>query len=59
MLNVVGALSGIDDAWNVYLEAVDSWRAELKAVRKAEEVVGTVLRDREILYVWFWLACIC
>jgi hypothetical protein len=35
----------------LYVGAVDKWREELKGLREMEGDVGTVMRDREILYV--------
>ncbi|CAG8677845.1 4158_t:CDS:2, partial [Acaulospora colombiana] len=49
LLGVVTALSAAEDAFKAYVMAVDAWRADLKRVRRAEEVVANVLRDREIL----------
>lgn len=49
MLGVVSALSGADEALKGYAVAVDSWRNDLKRVRRSEEEVANVLRDREIL----------
>ncbi|KAG8842566.1 hypothetical protein FRB91_004101 [Serendipita sp. 411] len=49
MMAAVAALSGAEDALKAYTTAVDAWRADLKRVRKCEEVVSNVLRDREIL----------
>jgi len=49
MLSVVSALSGADEALRAYLLAVDAWRTDLKRVRRSEEEIGTILRDREIL----------
>ena len=49
MLAVVNALSGAEDALRTYSAALDTWRAELKRVKRAEDVVSNVLKDREIL----------
>lgn len=49
MLAVVNALSGAEEALRTYSTALDAWRAELKRVKRAEDVVSNVLRDREIL----------
>ena len=49
MLGIVSALSGADEALKAYLVAVDAWRTELKRVRRSEEEVATILKDREIL----------
>jgi hypothetical protein len=49
MLGVVSALSGADEALKAYLVAIDAWRVDLKRVRRSEEEVTTVLKDREIL----------
>jgi hypothetical protein len=51
LLGVVTALSAAEEAFKSYVMAVDAWRADLKRVRRAEEVVANVLRDREILSV--------
>ena len=49
--NVIGALTGAEDALRKYAGVVDGWRGHLKQVKKSEEEVASILRDREILYV--------
>lgn len=51
VINVIGALSGAEDALRKYAGVVDGWRGDLKLVKKTEEEVASILRDREILYV--------
>jgi hypothetical protein len=51
IIAVAGVLSAADEALRLYVGAVDKWREELKEFRDMEEDVGTVMRDREILYV--------
>ena len=51
IIAVAGVLSAADEALRMYVGAVDKWREELKGLRDMEEDVGTVMRDREILYV--------
>ena len=51
VINVIGALSGAEDALRKYAGVVDGWRGDLKLVKKAEDEVASILRDREILYV--------
>lgn len=49
--NVIGALTGAEDALRKYASVVDGWRGHLKQVKKSEEEVASIMRDREILYV--------
>ena len=51
MLAVAVALAGADEALRKYIASVDAWREDLKQIRRLEDEVGNVLRDREILYV--------
>jgi hypothetical protein len=51
ILAVAGSLAGADDALRRYVQAVDGWRERLRELKDMEEDVGTVMRDREILYV--------
>lgn len=51
VINVIGALSGAEDALRKYAGVVEGWRADLKLVKKSEDEVASMLRDREILYV--------
>lgn len=49
LLGVIGALKGIDSSWGEVTNSIERWREELKTVKKKEDEVGAVLRDREIL----------
>jgi len=51
VINVIGALSGAEDALRKYAGVVDGWRGDLKLVKRGEDEVASILRDREILYV--------
>ena len=51
VINVVGALNGAEDALMKYAGVVDTWRADLNLLKKSEDEVAGILRDREILYV--------
>ena len=48
---MAGTLSGADDALRHYAAAVDTWREQLRELKEMEDDVGTIMRDREILYV--------
>jgi hypothetical protein len=48
-LAIASAFSGADDALRRYAQSVDKWRAGLGELKKAEDEVGVVIRDREIL----------
>jgi hypothetical protein len=49
LLAIASAFSGADDALRRYAQSVDKWRAGLGELKKAEDEVGVVIRDREIL----------
>lgn len=49
ILSVVAALNGVDEALRGYVTAVDTWRADLKRVKRCEDEVANVMKDREIL----------
>lgn len=49
ILGVAEAFQGADDAIARYCIEVDHWRARLKEVKRAEEDVANILRDRDIL----------
>jgi hypothetical protein len=55
LLAVVASLQRADEALGRYVGAVERWREGLKALREMEEDVGTVMRDREILCVCFFV----
>ena len=55
VINVVGALTGAEDALKKYAGVVDGWRADLSLLKKSEDEVAGIFRDREILYVCAWL----
>ncbi|KZP22929.1 hypothetical protein FIBSPDRAFT_704413, partial [Athelia psychrophila] len=50
---VAGSFAGADEALRRYAGAVDAWRAQLKDLKTLEDDVGTIMRDREILCVYF------
>lgn len=47
---IAAALSGADDAFSAYAEALADWIEQLRAVSEKEEELTTIGRDREILY---------
>lgn len=49
IITVAGALSGADDALRKYALSVESWQAQLNALKGLEDEVGNIMRDREIL----------
>lgn len=51
IIAVAGTLSGADDALRRYAASVDVWRERLRELKDMEDDVGTIMRDREILYV--------
>jgi hypothetical protein len=51
VIAVAGSFAGADDALRRYAASVEAWQAELRALKELEEDVGTVIRDREILFV--------
>lgn len=53
IVTVAGALAGADAALRGYAASVEQWQIQLKALKEAEEEVGNVMRDREILYAEF------
>src|SRR6266508_4461649 len=53
---VVGVLAGVDEALRRYGGVVEKeWMERMVRVKELEEVVGSVGRDREILYVLFFI----
>ena len=54
IITVAGTLSGADDALRRYAAAVDIWREQLRELKEMEDDVGTIMRDREILYVFIY-----
>jgi hypothetical protein len=51
VIAVAGSFAGADDALRRYAATVETWQAELRALKELEEEVGNVMRDREILLV--------
>jgi hypothetical protein len=51
ILAVAGSIAGADQALSRYAHAVDLWRHDLDALKKAEDELDHVIRDREILCV--------
>jgi hypothetical protein len=51
VIAVAGSVAGADDGLRRYAASVEAWQAELRALKDLEEEVGSVLRDREILFV--------
>ena len=49
--SVAGALSGADEALRTYGEALNDWIDRLGSIKRKEEEVANVGRDREILFV--------
>jgi hypothetical protein len=48
---VAGTFAGADNALRRYAASVETWHAELRALKDVEEDVKNVMRDREILFV--------
>jgi hypothetical protein len=55
-MSVAGSLAGIDEALKRYAQGVDEWRETMRLLKDAEEEVGNIMRDREILCV---VLCFC
>jgi len=51
IMSVAGSLAGIDEALKRYAQGVDEWRETMRSLKDAEEAVGGIMRDREILCV--------
>ncbi|KAH9012773.1 hypothetical protein EDB85DRAFT_2036574 [Lactarius pseudohatsudake] len=49
LIAVAGSFAGADDALRRYAASVETWHAELRALKDLEEDVKNVMRDREIL----------
>ncbi|KAA1470938.1 hypothetical protein DENSPDRAFT_798509, partial [Dentipellis sp. KUC8613] len=49
LLGAAGAIAGADEALKTYAASVERWRESLDRVRKLEEDVSNVIRDRDIL----------
>jgi hypothetical protein len=50
-MSVAGSLASIDEAFKRYALGVDEWRETMRSLKDAEEQVGNIMRDREILCV--------
>lgn len=51
LIAVAGSFAGADDALRRYSVSIETWHAELRALKDLEEEVKNVMRDREILFV--------
>lgn len=51
IMSVAGALAAVDQALKRYSQGVDQWRDTMRSLKEAEEEVGNIMRDREILCV--------
>ncbi|KAF8907068.1 hypothetical protein CPB84DRAFT_1878705 [Gymnopilus junonius] len=49
IMNVVGSLAAADEALRRYTRGVEEWREMMKQLKEAEDEVGNIMRDREIL----------
>lgn len=49
--NVANALSGVDDAFRNYGEAINNWVDQLRSINRKEEEVANIGRQRELLSV--------
>ncbi|KAI0338781.1 hypothetical protein BDW22DRAFT_1432302 [Trametopsis cervina] len=49
IIQVAGALAGVDEALRKYAGSLEQWQEQLKGLKGLEEEVGNVMRDREIL----------
>jgi hypothetical protein len=51
VIAVAGSLAGADDALRRYAVSIEGWQSQLRALKDLEEDVGSIVRDREILFV--------
>jgi hypothetical protein len=58
VIAVAGSFAGADDALRRYAVSIEAWEAELRALKELEEDVGSIIRDREILFVRLFSHCI-
>jgi hypothetical protein len=56
VIAVAGSFAGADDALRRYAVSIETWEAELRALKELEGDVGNVIRDREILFVLYPLS---
>ncbi|KAF8953680.1 hypothetical protein BDZ97DRAFT_1679053 [Flammula alnicola] len=49
IMTVAGSLAAADDALRRYALGVDEWRDTMRLLKDAEDEVGNIMRDREIL----------
>jgi len=59
VIAVAGSFAGADDALRRYAVSIEAWQAELRALKDLEEDVGSIIRDREILFVRLFSHRIC
>jgi predicted secreted protein len=52
IMTVAGSLAAADEAFRRYAAGVDEWREAMRSLKDAEEEVGNIMRDREILCVF-------
>lgn len=57
IITVAGTFAGADAALRNYAASVEQWQSELKTLKAAEDEIGNIMRDREILYVPFSPQC--
>jgi predicted secreted protein len=51
IMELTGTLGAADAALKRYAVGVDDWRETMRTLKEAEEEVGNIMRDREILCV--------
>ncbi|PPQ69400.1 hypothetical protein CVT25_004632 [Psilocybe cyanescens] len=49
IMSVAGSLAAADEALRRYVHGVEEWRDSMRALKDAEDEVGNIMRDREIL----------
>ncbi|KIM44176.1 hypothetical protein M413DRAFT_56580, partial [Hebeloma cylindrosporum] len=49
IMSIAGSLASIDEALKRYAQGVEEWRETMRSLKDAEEEVGNIMRDREIL----------
>ncbi|KAH9475290.1 hypothetical protein JR316_0012401 [Psilocybe cubensis] len=49
IMSVAGSLAAADEALRRYVHGVEEWRDAMRALKDAEDEVGNIMRDREIL----------
>jgi hypothetical protein len=51
VIAVGGSFARADNALRRYAVSIEAWQAELRTLKDLEDDVGSIIRDREILFV--------